>query len=78
MQLVVTVFFYAHTALCLACAAFTLARATAYAPDGLSALLDWRDLDSVDDLVMQMAGWTILALYLAFTEVYLYRMQLGL
>lgn len=75
--MVSTVLFYAHTVLCAAFGLYSVGRMAAAEPAGEASLLDWRDLESSDEWVVQGAGYVVISLYLLFTEVYLYRMYLG-
>ncbi|MBI3893028.1 MAG: hypothetical protein HY303_16040 [Candidatus Wallbacteria bacterium] len=78
MQLVATLVFYVHSTLCVAYAFFLAGKVSALGPAGGTGLLDWRDLDGADEWFVQVSGALIVGLYLVFTEVYLYRMHLGL
>lgn len=77
VQMVASVMFYAHSLLCLAFVAFSAARLAGTDPLGAAGWVDMRDLEAGDEWAVQLAGYTVIALYLVFTEVYLYRMHLG-
>lgn len=78
LQLAASILFYVHSLLCLTFAAFVAGKLGTLGTSGGTGLLDWRDLEGSDEWFVQLSGYLILALYLLFTEVYLYKMHLGL
>ncbi len=78
MQLAASILFYIHSSLCCAIGLYLATRTVGLVVRETATPIGSFDLDGMDDWVVQFSGYCIVALYLLFTEVYLYRIHAGI